>query len=435
MQVNVEDLTKVKKIFHVEFSEEEVTGELDTAYNDLRKTTKVKGFRKGKVPRSILERMFKKTVHESIISKLVNESFQEALKDTELTMLGEPQVNTPELKKNQAYKYDITVETKPEIGNIDFQGLTLNKSLYSIDDKEIDIQLKALQKNMSKAVPIDEDRGAQEGDMALIDYEAFKDDKPFDKIPKAEGIPFTIGEGKLFKQFDEQIQGIKPGESKNISITFPKGYPNQELAGLEIVFKLDLKEIRKVVLPEIDDALAKSLGEYEDLDALKKAIRKNLEEGYSARSEQEIAEQIFRALIDKTDFDMPDIMVQYELNSMLQETEQSLAVQEQNLEHIGHTKESFFEKYKETAKKQVRRQLILNQIIDQEKITIDNEEIEAAYKEINESTKQPLEEIKAFYEKNNNNLEFLKNTIQQKKALRKIKDVSIINEVKAEKEI
>ena len=171
MQFTVEDLSSVKKTLHIEIPREMVARELDSAYRQLGKTAKIKGFRPGKVPRSVLERMFKKDVHSDVSSRLIQDSFVDALKKTELEIVGRPQVDPPDLKEDEPYRYDATVEVKPVLGSIDFKGLALEKSVYQVSDQEIDLQLKALQKRLASLTPVEEQRGAQKGDHVLITYE------------------------------------------------------------------------------------------------------------------------------------------------------------------------------------------------------------------------------------------------------------------------
>ena len=162
MHVTVEDVSGVKKTLHIEIPQEEVVRELDSAYSQLKKTAKIKGFRPGKAPRSVLERMFKKDVHADVSSKLIKESFIDALKKTDLKVIGNPELDPPDLKANEDYKYDATVEVKPDIKDIDFKGLKLKKNRYTVNDAEIELQLKALQKNLTRHKPIAEERPARE---------------------------------------------------------------------------------------------------------------------------------------------------------------------------------------------------------------------------------------------------------------------------------
>jgi trigger factor len=428
MQFTVEDLSSVKKTLHIEIPREMVARELDSAYRQLGKTAKIKGFRPGKVPRSVLERMFKKDVHSDVSSRLIQDSFVDALKKTELEIVGRPQVDPPDLKEDEPYRYDATVEVKPVLGSIDFKGLALEKSVYQVSDQEIDLQLKALQKRLASFTPVEEQRGAQKGDHVLITYEGLKDGKPFVETQKTENFAVTIGDGQILPEFDDGLVGMQVGEDKEIQVQFPADYENDQLAGQKIDFFVSLDQIREEALPDIDDELAKQIGNYKDLAELKGQIRSNLEEGYSKRVEQELNEQIFKALIDKTDFEVPESMVEFELQGIIEEAERSFAYRNQSLEDAGLTREGIAEKYKDTAEKQVRRHLILDAIIRQEEMSLEDAELDEGFDEMAKGFNQPVEQIKQYLLAEKEKLENFKHALLEKKAVKLIIDNGTITE-------
>ena len=433
MQVSVEDINSVKKTLHIEIPEIEVVRELDNAYNALKKNAKVKGFRPGKVPRSALERLFKKDVHADVTSKLIQSSFFEAIQETELKIVGNPQVDPPELEATGSYKYDATVEIRPEIDVIDYSGLKLKRTNYAVSDEEIDAQLKMLQKNLARHEKIGKNRAAREGDFVLIDFEGFKDGGPFAETAKTENFNLKIGEGPILKDFDDQLVGMKPGDNKEFNITFPDDYHNNKLANLEISFQVTLNEIREEVLPPIDDALAKKAGPYQSLDDLKKVITENLDQGYAKRIEQELHEQIFSELISRTDFEVPDSMVDMELEGIVEEAVRSFSYRNITMEELGLSRESIAEKYRDVAFKQVKRHLLLGKMIDQESLEASDEELEEGLNEMAANFKQPVEEIKKYYDENKDKLEYFKHTLLEKKAIKLIIENSKIEDVDPEK--
>jgi len=432
MQVTVEDVSSVKKTLHIEIPENEVARELDTAYNTLKRTAKIKGFRPGKVPRSVLERMFGKNVHADVTSRLIQTSFVDAIKQTDLKVVGNPQVDPPKLDPKGPYKYDATVEITPEIDDIDFKGLKLKRTNYQFSDDEVDSQLKMLQKNLARHEKISEDRAVREDDIVLIDYEGFKDGKPFEETGKTENFSLKIGAGAISKGFDKQLVGLQPGESKEITETFPEDFSNKTMAGKEISFHVNLSEIRQEVLPDIDDVFAKKVGQYENLDELKQAIEDNLKQGYAKRIEQELNEQIFTELISRTDFEAPDALVDMELEGIIEEAERSFANQNTSLEQMGLSKEGIAEKYRDTALKQVKRHLILSKLIDQESLTLPDEELENGLKEMSENFGHPLEAIQKYYDENKDKLDLFRHTLLEKKAITLIIDGSKIEDVEPE---
>lgn len=428
MKFTVEDVNTVKKILHVEITKEDVAGELDEAYKNLKKGAKVKGFRPGKAPRSVLERFYKKDVNSNVSSKLIQDSLNNAIKEAELKLIGNPIVDPPELNGNESYKYDATIEVNPEIEKIDFKGLNLKRTLYKVSDEEIDAQLKMLQKNLAQKKPIEKDRPVQDGDFVVIDYEGFNDGKPFAETQKTNNFIIKVGEGHISKDFDSGLVGMKPEENKEIKVNFPKDYFNDKLANLEITFHVKLKEIREEVLPEIDDEFAKNLGKYKTLSSLKKEITNNLKKGYAKRVEQELNEQIFTALIEKTDFEVPEVLVNYELDSIIEEAERSFAFYNKSMEEHGITRETISEEYRDTAEKQVRRHLILNKVIQQENMTLSDKDLDAGYEEMSQNFQQPIEEIKNFYNQNKDKLELFKQTLLEKNAIKLIIDNSLIED-------
>jgi trigger factor len=434
MQVSVEDINSVKKTLHIEIPEETVVQELDKAYTKLRRKAKVKGFRPGKVPRSVVVRLFKKDVHADVTSNLIQSSFMDALKETDLKIVGTPNVDPPELKDTGPYRYDATVEISPELENIEFRGLSLKRTNYRVLDEEIEAQLKMLQKNMAQHQKIEEERSVQKDDFVLIDFEGFNEGRPFSETAKTENYNMKVGDGSIIKDFDDHLIGMRPGDKKDFEVKFPQDYFNKKLADFDILFQVTLHEIREEVLPAIDDVLAKKAGQYESLDEVKKAISENLEQGYSKRMEQELHEQIYQELISRSDFEVPDTMVNMELEGIIEEAERSFAYRNVSMEDIGLTRESIAEKYRDTAVRQVKRHLLLGKLIDQESLTISDDELEDGLKEMADSFNQPLEQIKSYYDQNKDKIEYFKHTLLEKKAIKLIIDSSKIEEVEAQKE-
>jgi len=432
MKVEVEDLSSVKKILHIEVPEERVASEIEQAYKTLKKTAKIKGFRPGKAPRSILENLYRKNVYVDITSKLLQETFPEAVKETELNIVGSPDIDPPELDGKGPYKYDVTVEIKPEIENVDFKGLNLKKTLYKVSESEIDMQLERLQKSQVIYSPIEENRALQEDDFALIDYELFKDGKPLAGSQKVEEFSLKIGDGMISKEFDEQLIGAYPGENREIKIFFPEDHANKQIAGQELDFQVSLNEIRKEVLPEINDVFAKKTGEFENLDDLKTDISDRLKKGYDNRVESELDDQMLEELLKRSDFEVPDALVDAEIDSMITNMERSYSYQNISLEALGLSKEALAEQYKEPAEKQVKRYLLLNKIIEQEDLSLTDEEMDKGYKDISEQMNQPVEEIKTFYKQNKDRIDFLKYSLLEKRAFKLIIDHGEIEEVEPE---
>jgi trigger factor len=434
MNVTVEEKSGVKKILHIEVPSEAVKAQLDEAYNGLKKTAKIKGFRPGKAPRSVLERLYKKDVNADVASRLIQESYVEALKETKLTPVAPPKVDPPELQAAEPLSFDAEIEIRPEIADVDFKGIEIKKNLYKVTDEEMTAQLEMLQKNLAKVKPIEEQRAVAEGDFVLVDYEGFKDGQPFAETQKTENFTMKVGDGYIAPAFDEGLEGMRPGEDKEIEVTFAEDYFNAKLAGQTVTFKVHLHEIREQILPAIDDEMAKQLGPFDSLESLKEKIRENLTSGYEKRTEQELNEQIFTKLLEMAEFEIPDAMVEMELEHILNDAERSFTQANKTFEEAGITRENLAEKYRPTAEQQVRRHLILGKIVDQEAIEVSDNEVDDGLAEMAKTYQQPVEQIKAFYKSNKESLEVFKHTLLEKKAIKLIMENSQIEEVVPEKE-
>ena len=434
MQVTVEDVNSVKKILHIEVPEEVVARELDSAYKELKKTSKIKGFRPGKAPRSVLERMFGKDVNADVSSKLIQSSLIDTLREKELPVVGEPKVDSPDLTGPGAYAFDITVELRPEIADVEFKGLDLTKTKYEHNEEEVEAQIEMLRKNLAKKVEIEEARPAAEGDFLLLDYEGFQGGEPFDGAQKTENFTLKLGSGTIAKAFDDEVVGMNMGDEKEFSVIFPEDHFNSTLAGQAVDYKVKLNKIMREELPEVNDEFAKQFGKFDTLEALRAEIVGNLEQGYAKRVDQELNEQIFENLIEKTEFEVPEVMVEYELDGIVSEAERAFAANNITMEQVGQSVEKIRENYRDTAVKQVRRHLILGKIIEQEEMVVDDAELEAGFQEMADNFNQPAEAIKAFYKENPDKVEFFKHTLLEKKAIKLIIESSNVTEVEPEKE-
>ncbi|MFP4533709.1 MAG: trigger factor [Desulfobacterales bacterium] len=431
MDVTVEDISSVKKKLHIEVPREEVAKELDSAYDNLKKNARIKGYRPGKVPRSVLERKFQKDVHSEVMQNLIQNTIFDAIKEKNLPILGTPDIDPSDLKPDQSFTYDATVELKPELPEVDFKGLNLYKTNYQADESEIDNQIEMLKKHLAEYHPIQEERAAVDGDYVVIDYEGYKDGQPYAETEKTENYTLKIGQGMISEDFDQQLIGMKPGEAKTFTIHFPEDYHNENLAGLDIEFQVTLKEIREEVLPAADDEMAKKLGEFNSMTELREEIRKNLQQGYDKRADQEMQEQIFEKLLTEN-FEVPEVMVQHEIDGIIQDAEQRFAQNSLSMEQLGLTRDKMAEQYRDLAEKQVRRHLLLNKIIEQEALEVTDEELESEYSRFSEATGQPVDAIKTYYKQNTDKLEGFKHALLEKKAIDLIIDHATIETVEPE---
>ncbi|MBF0258363.1 MAG: trigger factor [Desulfamplus sp.] len=439
MQVKIEDQSTVKKIIHIEIEGEDVTAELDKAYRDLGKSASIKGFRKGKIPRKVLESRFSKDVNADIVSRLIQDSYSEAIKSQSIVdIVGPPSVmdELPELEQGKPFNFSINVEVKPVLSDIEFKGIELRKNVYKPSDEEIDAQLHMIRQTMSTKKTVTEERPAKESDFVLIDYEGFVDGKPFEHTPKIENYLMDIGSKNMPEEFSAKLTGAIPPTDLEIEVVYEDDHTENELAGKTVVYKVAMKEIQEKELPPLDDTLAEKLGQFENLEGIKDAIRSNLEAGYKVRTHQELSEQIFTTLLEKIDFEVPDVLVESELNGIIAETEQAYKQHNITLEDAGVTKDIIRTRYRDVAEQQARRHLLLGKIIEQEKLELTEDEMEEAFAGMARSMHATVEQVKKMFKTDAAayQLEYIKMIELEKKAVNHIIDNSNIIEVEPEAE-
>jgi trigger factor len=398
MKVEVEDISTVKKVLRVEIPEQEVTRELDKAFGTLKNNVKIKGFRPGKVPRSLLERRFMKEMCEEVSGQLIQNSYGEAMDQAALVPLGEPAIDRPDLEKGKPYQYAVTVEVRPPIEDLDLKALKLKEKVHRVADEEIEAQLSMLQKRGAQLESVDEDRPVENGDIVIIDYEALRDGKPFEPARNTENFQVEIGSGRILKDFEQKLVGMQAKATKEFQVRFPDDYYNNELAGLDTTFKVTLKEIKKEILPEIDDAFAKSLGPYQTPDELREAIREDLKSGYKAQSRRQLREDILDMLMEQSDFELPEGLVEAELSAVVRDAQNLMAYKGKDRQRQDQTEAVLSEKYRPLAERKVREYLLLHKVIQQEDITLTDEDLEKAYEAFAGSLNQPVETIKEYHD-------------------------------------
>jgi trigger factor len=432
MHVSVEEISSVKKVLHIEIPETSVKERMDDAYRSLKQNTKLKGFRPGKVPRSVLERMFQKDVNQEVFGKLIEETFTDAIRNQAINMIGSPQIDAPELDSdNGVYRYSATVEIIPEIPDIDYKGLTLKKTVYPVTDEEIENQLAALQKRLTDARTLETERPVEGGDLVLIDLETFQNGQPFEPIGRMENHTQKVGDGSVDPAFDAGLIGMRPGESREIPVRFPDDHSNADLKGREITFQVTLRELREEVLLPIDDDFAKRVGPFENLAALRQAIKAELRQGYDKRTEQELHEQIFNTLLDQVSFEVPEAMIEAEIDSIVEETRQKFEYHNTTLEEQGITRERIAKDYGAVAEAQARRFLLLTRIIEQDGLSVTPEEESQGMAMVAKNTGQSVETVRTYFAEDAEKKNHFHHTLLAKRVLGIILEHSQIEETTA----
>jgi len=414
MKSVVEEVGTLKKKLSIEVAPDAVTRELDRALADVAKKASIPGFRPGKAPKAIVEKHYGGEVRADVLQRLVSEAYLRAMEENKLNPVDIPAIdNVSDLVKGSPLSFTATVEVRPQIALGTYEGIEVKESAITVSDGELNETIDRL-REMYAQLEVVEGRPVQKGDSLIIDFEGFHDSKPIEGA-KASDYLLELGSNSLIPGFEEQLVGMNKGETREIKVTFPKDYNNEGLAGKDASFTVTLKEIKKKVLPELNDEFAKDIGNDKSLDELKAGIKQDIE--IRKRNEQASAqrESILSTLVDSHTFDLPEGMVDRELLSMARSHATRLARKGVDMKSFDIAK--FREENKALAEKRVKGLLLLDEIAEKEKIDVSPQEISSALAVMAKSSGQTVDAIKKYYESQDGGLENLRGSLIQEKAL------------------
>lgn len=395
MNVKVEDVSSIKKKLIFEVAPEAVDKEIVRAFKKIGKTAKIKGFRAGKVPAAVLEKYYGAQMEQEVLGRLINDTYFKALQDHEIPAVGEPSiVDSSGVSKGQAFTYEAEVEIKPQVTAKDYTGLTLEKEKFVADPKAVEGRLEEM-RNSRTQLEVSEHEQARQGDSVVIDFEGFIGDEAF-AGGKGEDYLLELGSGSFIPGFEEQLIGMRRGESRAVEVAFPADYGQAELAGKPARFQVVLKEIKEKVVPALDDEFAKGFG-VESLDELKAELQKSYENQETSRVENDLRERLVSALVERNPIDVPEAMIAKQLDYMYDNISNRLQSQGMSPAMLGLTPENFRENYRATAIDQLCGNLLLEAIGQQEQIVAEEAEIDAKLEEIASMANAPIEMVKKYY--------------------------------------
>ena len=399
MKVNVEDISSIKKKVHVEVPEDRVAKEIDSSYEELKKKAKIKGFRPGKAPRTILERYFKDYAKGEVLQRLIQDTFPKALSEVSFSPVAPPAFDPQELEGGKPFRYAAIVEVKPQIKIEDYTGLNLEGKKEEVRDEELEERLKNLQNLHAQLKAISEPREVRTGDYVILDYDAKMDGRPLDE-GKGVDITVEVGSGRFIPTLEENLIGLKPEDEKDVDVSFPADYGYKKWAGKTVSFHVKVKEIKEKILASLDDEFAKDLGGFDSLEALTAKLREDMQKVKEEALDRHFKDQIVDQLLQKNSFEIPPSLVEEQNQALVSEAKLRLASQGMNLKDMDISEDKLREDYRAVAERQVKTYLILEKIAGQEGISVSDEEVQGRLKEISERSHQKFEAVKRYYEKN-----------------------------------
>ena len=368
-------------VLTIEVSAEDFNNALDQAFKKVVKDVQIPGFRKGRIPRNIFENRFGvESLYQDAVDFVLPGAYTKAIDETGIEPIDQPSIDVGEINKNEPVVFTATVQVKPEVTLGEYKGIEVEKKDIEVTDEDVDQALEELREKHVELI-IKEDGEVEDGDTVVIDFEGFSDGEAFEG-GKGENHSLEIGSGQFIPGFEEQLIGKKSGEETEVEVTFPEEYHAEDLAGKAATFKVKIHEIKAKELPELDDDFAQDVDEEaETLEELKDKTRKDLEESKKQAAENEKRETLIEKASENAEVDIPDVMVETELDQMMKEFEQRLQMQGMTLEMYtqfsGQDEDQFKDQMRDDAKKRVKTNLTLEAIVAAEDLKVSEEEIDA----------------------------------------------------------
>ncbi len=430
MKVQVEEVSAIKKKLSIEVEPEDYHKELESAYRKLQKEVQVKGFRKGKVPRPILEKYYKARTESEVLTHLLEHSYTWALGEQKIVPVSQPKVSDLQ-NHGQGLSYIAEVEVKPTLEVKNYQGISLEKMSVEVSEEEISKELEALRNAHAQITPVVEGTAVSVGQIAILDFVGKMEGQIF-QGGEGKGVSIEVGAARFLEDFEKGIVGMKKGESKTLDVNFPKEYPSPDLAGKKAQFDITLNDIKEKILPELNDDFARDLGKFESLAQIKDKLREHMLQQKETNAKADLSQQILDHLIKENPFEVPEAMVEMELDAMLENARRQLEQQRLTLEQAGITPEGFKSKNREAALRRVKAFLMFDALAQAEKVQVSVEELQNRIAQIAQSMGQAVEVVERYYHQNNM-IHMVQAQILEEKILDFLIGSSKIHEVKTPK--
>lgn len=397
MSVKVEKLEKNMAKLTIEVDATEVENALQQSYMKQKNQISVPGFRKGKVPRAMIEKMYGPEVfYQDAINIMIPNAYDKAVEECEEDIVSSPEIDVVSIKKGEPFVFTAQVALKPPVELGKYKGVTVEKTDITVTDEDVDKAIEKERENNARNIEVT-DRPVKDKDMIVLDFEGFVDGVAFEG-GKGENHPLTIGSGAFIPGFEEQLIGAKIGEETQVKVTFPDDYQAKELASKDAVFKCTVKEIKEKELPELDDEFASEVSEFDTLDEYKADVRKNLEEAKEKEAKEEKEAKVIEAIVEASKMEIPEAMITTQQDQMVDEFAQRMSMQglsmDQYYQFTGASKERLLEQVRPQAEQRIKSRLVLEAIAKAENITASDEDVEKELQTMADVYQMELDKVK-----------------------------------------
>ena len=399
MSVKVENLEHNMAKLTIEVSAEELEKALNTAYNKQKRQISVPGFRKGKVPRAMIEKMYGAEIfYEDAANELMQQTYPSAIDESGVDIVSRPTVDVVQIEKGKPFIYTAEVATRPEVTLGKYMGVTVTKIDTSVTEDEVEAELENQRNTNARTVTVT-DRPVKEGDTAVIDFEGFVDGVAFDG-GKAENHSLEIGSHSFIDTFEDQLVGKNAGDEVEVNVTFPEQYQAADLAGKPAVFKVKINEIKAKELPELNDEFAQDVAGVDTLAEYKEELKKNLAEKKENEAKKTKEDEAIQKIIDKSKMDLPEAMIDTQCETMVNEFAQRIAQSglsmDQYLQFSGMTVDQLKEQVRPEAETRIKSSLVLEQIAKEENIEVSDEDINAEIEKMAKAYGMEADKLKEY---------------------------------------
>lgn len=410
MKVNSEELGPTKKRLQVEVPPPQVKEVVESLYRDLRKRAKIKGFRRGKIPRDILERYYGDYVKEKTISHLINETYPKAISQESIEPIAPPLIDAGDFAPERPFSYSAVVEVRPRIEIKGYKGLRLKGRREEVSSEEIDEELERIRVSHSQLKQVEGRDRVKKEDVVLLDFQGLLGTRPI-REGKAENYLLEVGSETMVPGFEDGLIGKKKGVEDEIKLAIPPDHPRKDLAGKEATFLVTVKEIRQRVLPPLNDEFARDVGDYKDLKELKAKIKQDLQGAKERKFKEELGQEVIDQLLQKNTLEVPSSLVQRRTQELLQDLKFKLAAQQRDLpaEEEGVLRKE----YLKVAEREVKASIMLEEIARQDAIEVTEEEVEERLKEMARAYNKTLQDLK----QDSSLVAILRRSLQREKVL------------------
>ena len=397
MSFTIEKLDKNMAKLTIEVSVEDFEKAVEAAYQKNKGKIEVPGFRKGKVPRKMIEQMYGKEVFfEDAANEIIPEAYEKVYDECEEEIVSAPKIEVTQIEEGKPFIFTAEVALKPEVKLGKYKGIKVDKVAVEVTEEEVNEAIETERKNSARTVSVD-DRPIKDGDTTVIDFEGFVDGVAFEG-GKGENYPLTIGSHSFIDTFEEQLIGKSINDEVEVNVTFPEDYHAEELKGKPALFKVTIKEIKENQLPDLDDEFAEEVSAYDTFAEYKESVKKNLEEKKEADAKNAKEEAVVEAIIADAEMEIPEAMIATQQRQMVDEFAQRLAMQglsmEQYAQFTGMTAAAMMEQVKPQAEKRIQSRLVLEAVVEAEKIEVSDAEYEEELAKMAEAYKMEVEQIK-----------------------------------------